>query len=115
MKKSSVSATRGLTRRDVLKHLAAGAGMAVAGSGILRGQGGSIRIAGQTVEITIWSLSAETVRITVLPRVNGAPQSIAPTGALEREQLGTLIRREITFFPEVLGRAGNMDTASIQM
>src|SRR5262245_42965957 len=96
-------------RLDALRQLtAASAGLVVAGSGVIRGQGGSITIAGQLVEIAVFSVSANTVRITVRPLVDGAPQPIALTGSLENDEPGTLVRRERTFWPEVGGRAGNL-------
>jgi hypothetical protein len=55
-----------ISRRDALKHLAAsGAGMMFAG--VIRSGGADIIVAGQPVEIAVWSLSRVTVRITVRP------------------------------------------------
>jgi len=98
------------SRRDALKHLtAAGAGLVATGSGIIRGQSRDITIAGQPVEIAVSSLSPTTVRITVRPLQNGAPQAIALTGALdEREEFARTIATSRTAGTLARVRAGNL-------
>ena len=56
-----------ISRREVLKQIGtAGAGMILA-RGVIRGQSADITIAGKPVEIAVSTLSASTVRITVMP------------------------------------------------
>jgi alpha-glucosidase len=75
------------TRRDALKQFgSAGAGVAL--SGVIRGQAADIVVAGQPVEIAVFSVSAATVRITVRPLQNGAPTPIPVTGALVQHTAG---------------------------
>jgi alpha-glucosidase len=70
-----------VSRRAALKQLtAAGAGLAIAPA-IVRGQS-PIFAAGRPVEIAIVPISRSTVRISVRPIVNGAPQPVVNRGAL---------------------------------
>jgi alpha-glucosidase/alpha-D-xyloside xylohydrolase len=76
-----------INRRTALKHLAASSA-ALAWPRILRADAADIIIAGQPVEIAVWSLARPTVRISVRPLQNDAAAPIAYTGALVQEQLG---------------------------
>jgi len=79
-----------ISRREALQHLAAsGAGMMFAG--VIQGRGTDIIVAGQPVEIAVWSLSRVTVRITVRPMQGGGTMPIPITGALVREEPGAPI------------------------
>src|SRR5688500_12127554 len=70
---------RAIPRRTVLKQIGlAGAGVMLSG-GVFRGQSAPIRIAGRAVEIAVASVTASTVRITVLP-IDGTP--VPEDGAL---------------------------------
>jgi alpha-glucosidase len=76
-----------ISRRQALKRLASsGAGMMLAG--VIRPPVADIIVAGQKVELAVWSLSATTVRVTVRPLAEGTPAPIPFTGALVEEQLG---------------------------
>ena len=61
---------------------------AVLGRGIGLAQEMPIQIAGRPVEITLSSVSPETVRITIQAIENGQPQPIASDGALVQENWG---------------------------
>ena len=54
----------------------------------IRGQSAPIIIAGQPVEIAVFSVSPISARITVRPLSDGAPIAIPFTGALERDEPG---------------------------
>ncbi|MGH7448203.1 MAG: TIM-barrel domain-containing protein, partial [Longimicrobiales bacterium] len=90
-----------ISRRHALKQLGvAGAGVLFAGS--IRGQSVPIMVAGREVEIGIGSLSQVTARITVRPLEQGEPAPIPFTGALVREDSGTVAGVGIE--PPVLAR-----------
>jgi alpha-glucosidase/alpha-D-xyloside xylohydrolase len=57
-------------------------------AGVIRGQATDIIVAGQPVEIAVWSVSAATVRITVRPVQNGNVVPVPVTGALVQEEFG---------------------------
>lgn len=76
-----------VSRRQALKQIGvAGAGMLFAGT--IRGQSVPIVVAGEPVEIAVWSLSPTTACITVRPLRQGAPAPIPFTGALVTESHG---------------------------
>ncbi|MEX2284298.1 MAG: hypothetical protein WEE89_17550, partial [Gemmatimonadota bacterium] len=77
-----------ISRRKALQQLAA-VGGALMWPRVITGQGGPITVAGQPVEIAVWSLSPITVRIQMRPIVNGATGSVAFTGALADPDGGT--------------------------
>ena len=94
--------TDALSRREALKQLGvAGAGV-MFGPRFIRGAAADIIVAGSPVEIAVWSLSATTVRITMLPIRNGQPASIASTGALASPAPGS--RRGRAREPRGVGR-----------
>ena len=62
-------------------------------AGVIRGGEADIVIAGQPVEIAVWSVSPHTVRITVRPLENGSPQAVPVTGALVHEEPGSAVVR----------------------
>ena len=76
-----------VTRRTALQQMAA-AGSALLWPRVIRGQTADIVIAGQPVEIAVFSLSPVTARITIRPLESGQPQAIPYTGALDRETGG---------------------------
>ena len=58
--------TDAISRREALKQIATtSAGILVAG--VIRSTNADIMVAGQTVEIAVFSVSPDTVRITVIP------------------------------------------------
>jgi alpha-glucosidase/alpha-D-xyloside xylohydrolase len=82
-----------VSRRDALKQLGAmGAGM-VLGGRVIRGSAADIVVAGQPVEISVVTVSAATVRLTVRPLVGGRPGSVPVTGELAQEQPGKTTAR----------------------
>jgi alpha-glucosidase/alpha-D-xyloside xylohydrolase len=84
--------TNDITRRDALKQLAASSASMVF-AGVIRGRAADIVVAGQPVEVAVWSVSPATVRITVRPLASGTPTPVPVTGALVREELGRSITR----------------------
>jgi len=81
-----------ISRRDALKQLAASsAGLVFAGT--IRGGATNIVVAGQPIEIAVWSVSRATTRITVRPLQNGTPDPVPVTGALAQEEFGTPLAR----------------------
>jgi alpha-glucosidase (family GH31 glycosyl hydrolase) len=73
-----------LTRRDALKQIAASSA-SLFFAGAIRGRAADIVIAGQPVEIAVWSVSANTVRIIVRPLRNGNTEPAPVTGMLAQE------------------------------
>jgi alpha-glucosidase/alpha-D-xyloside xylohydrolase len=88
-----------VSRRDAIKRLATiTAGFALTGDisrgGLtIRRNARDITIAGQPVEITVLSLSPQTVRLTMSPLRNGHPDPLPITGELAAEELGRISRR----------------------
>ena len=97
-----------ITRRDAVKRIgAASAGVALSG-GIIRGQTSDIMIGGRPVEIVVSSLSPATVRINVLPIVDGTPSAVPVDGGLAQPDAAKRVgagRAAETFKPV---RAGNL-------
>ena len=96
-----------INRRTALKRLGA-TGAALLWPRVIRGQAGSIVVAGQPVEIAVWSLAPTTARITVRPLQNGAPAPIAYTGALAQEQAGDARARAREAAQATRVRAGDL-------
>ena len=97
-----------VSRREMLKQLgAAGASLAFSG-GVIRGQSGDIVIAGRPVEIVVSSVGAATVRITVLPLVDGKPAGVPVDGALVQSEWGRALARARAARPLQSVRAGNL-------
>ena len=67
--------SKNISRRDAVKQLAASSASLMAFAGVIRGAE-DIVVAGQPVEIAVWSLSRSTVRITVRPITVGSPPAI---------------------------------------
>lgn len=80
--------TDNISRRDALKQIATTSTAAMF-AGVIRGPSADITIAGQPVEIGVWSVSPITARITVSP-IGG---TVAATGALAQETFGNAIVR----------------------
>ena len=85
-----------ITRRDALKQLGvAGAGLALSpllpsvAAGVIRGEYADIIVAGQPVEIAVFSVSPRTVRISVQPLQDGRPTPVPYTGALMQQEFGS--------------------------
>ncbi|HKS06977.1 MAG TPA: TIM-barrel domain-containing protein [Gemmatimonadaceae bacterium] len=82
-----------LSRRDAIKSLGALGASAVFAGRFGVDEAAEIIVAGKPVEISVWSLSATTARITVMPIENGATTPVAFTGALVDERLGRSVTR----------------------
>jgi alpha-glucosidase len=96
-----------ISRRGALKHL----GAVLAASSfprVIRGETADIIVAGQPVEIAVWSLTPTTVRLTVRNIQDGRPAAIPLTGALEREEPGTVRVRGRDASPLGRVRAGDL-------
>ncbi|MGH7505927.1 MAG: TIM-barrel domain-containing protein, partial [Longimicrobiales bacterium] len=78
-----------ISRRDALKQLGL-SGTSLLFAGTIRGGSAPIIVAGQPVEIGVWSLRPTTVRITVAPIEQGESAPVPFTGALVREDPGTV-------------------------
>lgn len=96
-----------ISRRDAVKQLATtGAAMMFAGS--IRGLTAPITIAGEPVEIAVWSVSPSTVRIAVRPLRNGSVTPVPVTGALVQEQFGNPVATARDAAAASRVRAGNI-------
>ena len=95
-----------VSRRRVLKHLAAAGASATFSPVVIRGQSAPIRVAGMPVEIAVASISPMTVRITVAAIVGtgGVPDD----GALVAAAEGTPLARRRTSAAFTAVRAGNL-------
>src|SRR5215469_9918515 len=54
---------------------------------------GALKIAGQDVELAIYRVSPQTVRVTICPLTNGQPAPIADDGCLIASAAGTPVAR----------------------
>ena len=97
-----------LTRRQLLQQLGATAGAAMVPFGVIRGQSAPIMVAGKAVEIAVFSVSPDTVRITVRPIETGALESIPYTGALVSDEFGVALGRGRTAASVKTVRAGRL-------
>jgi len=79
---------KSLTRREALKGVATAGGGVLLGQSLALSQEAAIEIAGQPVEISLTSVSADTVRITLQAIENGQPRAIAADGVLVKEDWG---------------------------
>ncbi len=89
-----IDMTEPISRRDALSRMGALGASAVLGgrvSGILGDQTGDIIVGGRPVEIVVTSISATTVRITLLPLEN--PVAVPAVGALANENFEGFGRR----------------------
>src|SRR4029434_10075388 len=92
-------------RRKALKVIGTAGVGAVLAPAILRGQSSAIVVNGKPVEIAIASISASTVRISVLP-IAAAPSTVRNDGALVPAADGKALGRRRTNFTPVT--AGNL-------
>lgn len=77
-----------ITRRDALRNVAAAGAGAFLGPAIASAQGKPLEIAGRPVEVTLTSVTQQTVRITIQPIENGQPNAVPKDGALVKEDFG---------------------------
>ncbi len=89
--------TRQWNRRELLAQLAgASAGMLLPQEGAIAG--GGLRVAGQDCEVQLTSISADTLRLSVLPIKLGTTSSIGSDGSLVKRAWGTpvaTLRRDL--------------------
>ena len=102
-------------RRDAIKQLGSGRrggspspAPRRALGGVIRGQDRDIVVGGQPVEIVVSSLSAITVRITILPIASGEDRADPEDGALVQEESGRALVRGQSPAPLASVRAGNL-------
>jgi len=90
-----------ISRREALRQIAAAGAGALLAPQILRGQGSPIVVDGKPVAITITSISASTVRITVAEVSNPAGSALPNQGALVAAATGRPVARPRTTFSAV--------------
>src|SRR5688572_16427786 len=100
-----------LTRRQLLQQLGATAGAAMVPLGVIRGQEAPIMVAGKPVEIAVFSVSPDTVRLTVRPVDTGKPEAVPYTGALVADEFGAALGRGRTEAGVKSVRAGRLTVA----
>jgi alpha-glucosidase len=99
--------TEAISRRDALKQIATtSAGVML--TGVIRGANADITVAGRSVEIAVFSVSPDTVRITVRPTADGATTAVPYTGALASQEFGNAIQRATDSARLSRVRAGNV-------
>src|SRR5262245_8846746 len=81
------------SRREALKSIGSAGVVALVDSQSLTNQETAIRIAGQPVEIFVSPVSAETVRLSITPIVNGKPQPLPHDGSLTQQTWSRLATR----------------------
>jgi alpha-glucosidase/alpha-D-xyloside xylohydrolase len=97
-----------MSRREALRRIGqTTAGLALS-SGMIRGQGADIMIAGRPCEIAIAAVSASTVRISVLPIEAGKVSSTPETGTIVADGQGRASGRGRTANALAAVRAGDM-------
>jgi alpha-glucosidase/alpha-D-xyloside xylohydrolase len=98
-----------VSRRRAIRDLGlASAGLTLTG-GILRSQTpAGLIVAGQPCEVAVFSISPDTVRITVRPLRDGAAAAIAATGHLAEPESGTRIAQSRGGAAVNRVRAGNL-------
>ncbi|HYV98072.1 MAG TPA: TIM-barrel domain-containing protein [Gemmatimonadaceae bacterium] len=71
-----------VTRRAAIERLGVAAGAGAVFAGRIWSEADPIVVAGRACEISVWSLSAHTVRVVVAPLAAAGPAQVANTGAL---------------------------------
>jgi len=97
-----------LSRRQALKSIGSAGVVALLDAPSLAAQNATIHIAGQPVEITVSSVSAETVRLSVTPIVNGQPQPLPHDGSLTQRTWSPPVARLTTLARARQVRCGNL-------
>ena len=97
-----------ISRREAIKHFGSATAAAVLAGGIIRGQTSDIIVGGRPVEIVVASLTADTVRLTVLPIVASKPMSVPLNGGLAQPAAAKTVgqARSASVFKPV--QAGNL-------
>ena len=100
--------TKLVSRREVLKDVgSAGAGLLL-GANVVSAQDAALRVAGQPVEITVSSVSPNTVRISIAPLENGKPKPIPYDGSLVKETWSPPVARITTLTRAQTVRCGDL-------
>src|SRR5262245_13653807 len=100
--------TKPLSRRDALKSFGAAGAGALLNSRAAIAQGAAIRVAGRPVEIAVTSVSAQTVRLSIVPIENGKPQPIPSDGSLAPQKWPAPVARLTTLAREQSVRCGEL-------
>src|SRR5437588_530588 len=77
-----------ISRRDALRNVAAAGTGGFLTSAQALAQVKPLEVAGKPVELTLTSVTPQTVRITVQPIENGQPKPVPQDGALVKEDFG---------------------------
>jgi alpha-glucosidase len=98
------------TRREALKGMAASAGaITLARPGLAFAQGAPILVAGRPVDVTLTSVSPQTIRVTVQAIDNGVPQPLIQDGALVKPGWGVPFASLRTLSGTHSVRSGNLE------
>ena len=98
-----------MSRRSAVTQLAAGAaGALLVPRAVIGGQSEAITVAGQPVEIAVYSISPRTARIVVAPVAGGTAAQVPFTGALADETPGKRLVRGTSTSEFARLRAGDL-------
>ncbi|MCI0392456.1 MAG: DUF5110 domain-containing protein [Acidobacteria bacterium] len=97
-----------LSRREALKNISSAGVAALLNAKSSTSQDAAIRIAGQPVEISVSSVSPETVRLSIVPIVNGQPQPLPHDGSLMQRTWSPPAARITTLAGARQVRCGNL-------
>jgi hypothetical protein len=100
--------TKQVSRREVLKQVGAAGAGAILGASVASAQSDAIRVAGKAVEVTLNSVSSQTVRISIVPVENGKPQAIPYDGSLVQQSWGKPVARLTTLARGQTVRCGDL-------
>src|SRR5580692_7510369 len=102
---------KSFTRREALKGIAvASAGVATLGHpALVLAQEAPILVGGRPAEITLTTVSPQTVRVTVQAIEDGGPQPVPQDGALIRPTWGSPIARLRTLSGSRSIKSGNLE------
>jgi alpha-glucosidase/alpha-D-xyloside xylohydrolase len=98
-----------VSRRDTLKSLgSAGAGVLLNPRLISNAQDAAIQVTGRLVGIALTSISAQTVRLSIVPIENGKPQPIPQDGSLAQQAWPEPVAQLTTLPSERTVRCGDL-------
>ena len=101
--------TKPISRRDALKRFSsAGAGVLLHSPLVPPAQNAALRLAGKEVEITITTISAQTVRLTIAALENGKPLPLPSDGSLAPQSWPTPAARLTALPRERTVRCGDL-------
>lgn len=99
---------KSLSRRAVLKTIGSASAIALSQPASLLAQTAALEIAGKPVEITVSSVSPDTVRLSIAPLINGQPQPIPHDGALLQQTWSKPLARITSLSRAQQVRSGNL-------